>query len=213
MEAPGVYHRGIATRTASSLRGASGSTRPTSWIRTSRMDTGRRGSGGSPPSSSASHRDRCLQEPIRRGLRTRQAVHEKDQGRLWRPHSQRHARCARPRARPQRGHTRCRSSLRIIPETRNTLRAWSSLTTSAPGSRDTSGASWACPMANIQKLPQLVCLSVRCQPGKRQVARDCKGGPPYAHGRCEFPQLDIGLAAPIYLTVRLKIMAKNLRHS
>ena len=91
-----------------------------------------------------------------------------------------------------------------LNHTRSTcaIQTWSSLTTSAPGSRDTSGASRACPMSDMQKLPQLIRLPVRCQPGRRQVARDCKGGPPYDDVRCEFLQLDIGLAALIYLTVR-----------
>ena len=76
--------------------------------------------------------------------------------------------------------------------------------------RDTSGASRACPMSNMQKLPQLVCLPVRCQPGQGQVARDCKGGPPYDDVRCKSPQLDVGLAAPIYLTVRFVFVLKEM---
>ncbi len=47
------------------------------------------------------------------------------------------------------------------------------------------------------ELPQLVRLSVPGQLGQGQVARDYKGGPPYDDVRCEFPQLDIGLAALI----------------
>ena len=66
-------------------------------------------------------------------------------------------------------------------------------------------------MSNMQKLSQLIRLPVRCQPGKRQVTRDCKGGPPYDDVRCEFLQLDVGLVAFIYLIVRVGLIPLSVQ--
>lgn len=55
---------------------------------------------------------------------------------------------------------------------------------------------------NPAVLPQPLRVSVPGQAGRREVAQAGKGGPPSAHDRPAFPQLDVTDPSPVSLTVR-----------